>query len=151
MRRAIMIAAALALLAAAPGAAAVQPRASLTEIEKQVMCPICGTTLELSTSPQADRERALIRGLIAKGETTQQIKDALVAEYGPAVLATPPKSGFDLTAWIVPIVGLALGAIGIGVALLRWRRAPRAAAAVPVAPEGEQAERLEADLTRYDL
>ena len=51
------------------------------------MCPICGTTLELSDSPQAERERELIRGLIAEGLNKEEIKDALVAEYGEDVLA----------------------------------------------------------------
>ena len=54
------------------------------------MCPVCGTTLELaSDSPQAIREREFIRGLIAEGRTKEEIKDALVAEFGEEVLATP--------------------------------------------------------------
>ena len=60
------------------------------------------TLLAESDSPQADRERALIRNLIAQGEDKDQIKDALVAEYGPRVLATPSGHGFDLLAWLVP-------------------------------------------------
>src|SRR5947208_9975820 len=88
--RVLIILIALAVTLLGPGAAqAVQARASLPDIEDEVMCTVCGTTLELSESPQADRERALIRGLIAKGEDKQQIKDALVAEYGPNVLALP--------------------------------------------------------------
>jgi cytochrome c-type biogenesis protein CcmH/NrfF len=132
-------------------AGAVLPRASLPEIEKQVMCPICGTLLELSSSPQADRERALIRSLIAHGKTSQQIKDELVAEYGPAVLATPRASGFNLTAWVLPIVGLVLAILGIGIAMWRWRGRARDDARDQPAPRGEEAERLEADLARYDL
>src|SRR5438094_430461 len=76
--------------------------ASLADIEDEVMCPVCGTLLELSDSPQAQRERAYINTLIAQGKTKQQIEDALVEQYGPNVLATPSGSGFDLTAWIVP-------------------------------------------------
>src|SRR5262245_64663634 len=90
---------ALAAFLAAPAAAHPQPRASLTQIEGEVMCPICGTLLELSDSPQAQREKAYIRHLIAKGKTKQQIEDALVAQYGNAVLANPPASGFDLSAY----------------------------------------------------
>ena len=70
------------------------------------MCPICGTALNLSASPQADRERAFIRREIAEGKTKDQIKDELVAQYGTQVLAEPPKSGFDLTAWLVPGVAI---------------------------------------------
>ena len=66
-------------------ALAAEPRASLPDIEDEVMCPICGTLLELSEAPQAERERVFIRNLIAAGATKEEIKDALVAEYGEEV------------------------------------------------------------------
>ena len=75
--------------------------------------------------PQADRERAFIRHEIAQGKTKQQIIDDLVAQYGTAVLAEPPKSGFDLTAWLVPGIAIILAAIAIAFGLRRWRRAGR--------------------------
>jgi cytochrome c-type biogenesis protein CcmH/NrfF len=141
-----------ALLALAPGAAAAQ-RASLTEIEKQVMCPVCGTLLQLAESPQAQREKAFIRGLIAQGRSEAQIKDALVAEYGEEVLALPQGSGFSLSAYLVPIVAFIVAAVALALGVLRWRRAggggdgPTTAAG----PKGDDAERLDADLARYDL
>ena len=99
------LAAALAALALAlPAAAAAQePQTSLPDIEDEVMCPICGVTLELATeAPQAIQERDFIRERIAEGMTKEQIKDALVAEFGPEVLAVPEAEGFDLAAWLVP-------------------------------------------------
>jgi cytochrome c-type biogenesis protein CcmH len=150
VRRAALIAAALVLaLALAPAARA--ETASLPDLEDEVMCPICGTTLQLSDSPQAEREKQLIRDLIAKGNSKQQVKDELVREYGPDVLATPGDSGFDLTAWLLPIVGLFLGLIGIGVALWRWRGRGGHGEPPAPGPAGEEAERLDADLARYDL
>jgi cytochrome c-type biogenesis protein CcmH/NrfF len=139
--------------ASLPGASTTpaEQRASLPDIEDEVMCPICGTTLELSNSPQADRERALIRELIAAGKSKQQIKDELVAEYGDDVLAEPDDNGFDLTAWVLPLIGLLAAMIGVAVALGRWRRSARRKGADATAPEGEEAERLDADLARYDL
>jgi cytochrome c-type biogenesis protein CcmH len=148
--RIAVIAVALAALVAAPAAA--QTRASLPDIEDEVMCPICGTTLQLSDSPQAERERELIRGLIAKGLTKQQIKDELVAEYGKDVLATPGHSGFDLTAWLLPIAGFAVALLGIGAALWRWRgRARERPTSKPPPPEGPEAKKLDDDLASYDL
>ncbi|MDX6615639.1 MAG: cytochrome c-type biosis protein CcmH [Solirubrobacterales bacterium] len=147
--RIAVVAVALTALIAAPAAA--ETRASLPDIEDEVMCPICGTTLQLSDSPQAERERELIRGLIAKGLTKQQIKDELVAEYGKDVLATPGDSGFDLTAWVVPIAGFAAALAGIGAALWRWRRRARRDPPTPAAAAAEQAERLDNDLAKYDL
>ena len=65
------------------------PKASLPQLEDEVMCPVCGTLLGLSRAPAAERQRAFIRGLIRQGRDEEQIKAALVAEYGPQVLALP--------------------------------------------------------------
>jgi cytochrome c-type biogenesis protein CcmH len=136
----------------APVALAAVPKTSLPDIEDEVMCPICGTLLELADSPQANRERVFIRRRIARGETKQQIKDALVAEYGDQVLALPKSSGFDLTAYLVPIIGFVIAAIALAFAVVRWRRGTQAApTGAATAPEGSDAERLDADIARYDL
>jgi cytochrome c-type biogenesis protein CcmH len=152
MTRFFTIAAALALLAAGTTTAAAQePRASLPDVEDEVMCPICGTLLEESQSPQAERERELIRRLIGEGKDKEQIKDELVAEYGPNVLATPGGSGFDLLAWLVPGIGILLvaGAIAYGVRRALRHTSDREAGSTPLDPE--DAARLEADMGRHDL
>ncbi len=133
---------------------AAQPRVSLNDIEGEVMCPICGTLLELADSPQAEREKAFVAELIAKGKTRAQIKDALVAQYGPEVLALPKASGFDLSAYLVPVVGFAVAATALAIGVLRWRRRgdpPGSDPPTPRGPTGKDAERLDADLARYDL
>lgn len=153
MRTRVFLAALLALAALAPAAVAEQ-RASLAEIEKQVMCPVCGTLLQLAESPQAQREKAFVKRLIDEGKTEDQIKDALVAEYGEEVLALPPDSGFSLSAYLVPIIAFLIAAVALAIGVWRWRRAggpkdggtPRAAG-----PSGDDADRLDADLARYDL
>jgi cytochrome c-type biogenesis protein CcmH/NrfF len=144
---------ALVLLTVFAPIASAEQRASLTEIEKQVMCPVCGTLLELAESPQAQREKAFIRRLIAAGESEDQIKDALVAEYGDEVLALPQDSGFSLTAYVVPIVAFVVAFAALAIGVLRWRRAggPRDGGAGSTGPKGDDAERLDADLARYDL
>jgi cytochrome c-type biogenesis protein CcmH len=144
----------LAGFAALAPAAAAEQRASLTEIEKQVMCPVCGTLLQLAESPQAQREKAFIRRLIAAGKSESQIKDALVVEYGDEVLALPQRSGFSLSAYVVPIVAFIVAAIALAIGVMRWRRAGGRSGPhgpQPRAPEGDDAERLDADLARYDL
>jgi cytochrome c-type biogenesis protein CcmH len=144
---------AVAVLAAAAPSAAAAPRASLTEIEKQVMCPVCGTLLQLAESPQAQREKAFIQRLIAEGKSEDQIKDALVAEYGDEVLALPQDSGFSLSAYVVPIVAFVVAAMALAFGVIRWRRAGSSGRGGPTAagPKGDDAERLDADLARYDL
>jgi cytochrome c-type biogenesis protein CcmH len=153
VRRRIAGLALIAALLLAPAAGAQEPQASLPDIEDEVMCTICGTLLELAENSQADREREFIRDLIAQGLTKEQIKDALVVEYGEGVLATPDDSGFDLTAWLLPILAAGLGAAGVGYAVWRWRRERPDEPDPPAgeAPQGADAERLDADLARYDL
>jgi cytochrome c-type biogenesis protein CcmH/NrfF len=152
MRRLAALAA--ALLALLPAAAvAAEPRTSLSDLEDEVMCTICGTTLQLANAPQAQQERELINELIAEGRTKEEIKDALVEEYGPEVLAVPSSEGFDLAAWIVPVVGILAGLVAIALAARRWRTSrpagPAAAGDAPaIAPADE--ERLREELRRYD-
>jgi len=149
------------LLAVIAGAAllpagAIAASASLPDIEDEVMCTICGTTLQLSSSPQAERERVFINELIAQGKTKDQIKAALVDEYGTEVLAVPSDEGFDLIGgWVLPVVAVLVGATLVGFAARRWRRDQRrdeeAVAPAPgPAPDSEDERRLSEDLKRYE-
>lgn len=151
---AVALLVAVAGLALTPVAGAASSSSTLNELEGEVMCPVCGTLLGLAESPQAQRQKAFIVRLIAAGKTKEQIKDALVAEYGDEVLALPPRSGFDLSAYLVPVIGFAIAAVALAIGVLRWRRQSEPAdgrAAAADGPSGEDAERLEADLSRYDL
>jgi cytochrome c-type biogenesis protein CcmH len=140
--------AALALFAAGAPAA---PQTSVADVEDEVMCPICGTLLELAQSPQAERQRAYVQALIAEGRTKEEIKDALVTQYGTEVLALPKDSGFSLSAYLVPVIAflVAVGALAVGV--LRWRRSGDRPEEESPPPRDADAERLEADISRYDL
>jgi cytochrome c-type biogenesis protein CcmH len=146
----------VALLAPAPlSAVAATPQTSLSEISSEVMCPVCGTLLELAESPQALREKAFVSRLVAEGRSKDEIKDALVAEYGTEVLALPQGSGFDLSAYLVPVVAFVIAVIALTLGVLRWRRAgaarEREEPPAVAGPSAEDSERLDADLARYDL
>ena len=145
----------LVLLAAvAPTAGAQEPRTSLPAIEDEVMCTTCNVPLNVAeSSPQAERQRAFIRGLVAQGATKEQVKAAMVDEYGENVLALPGREGFDLAAYLVPIGLLLVGGVVVVVALPSWRRRARARAAAP-SPTGPalspaDTRRLDEDLARY--
>src|SRR6185312_12592464 len=132
--RTLVLAAAALVVWLAPTAAAEQPRASLPQIERQVMCVTCKIPLNVAQSPQADRERAYIRSLIARGYSEARIKHALVGQYGAAVLGLPADHGFGRAAYLVPLaVVLALAAL-LAVLLPRWRRRSRAREEEPPAP-----------------
>jgi cytochrome c-type biogenesis protein CcmH len=140
-------------LSTASSAVAVMSRTTLPLIERQVMCVTCKIPLNVAESPQANRERVLIRELIAEGKTEAQVKDALVSQYGPAVLALPNAKGFDLAAYLVPAaVVIALAAL-LALLLPSWRRHARAQAnGQASSPELSAADsaRLDADLERFD-
>jgi cytochrome c-type biogenesis protein CcmH/NrfF len=155
MRR-LAVVLAVALLAAACGGGD-DETPTLAELEKQFICPTCQTTLELSNAPVADRMRAFIRERIAAGDSESEISDALVAQFGEGVLAAPPKEGFNLLAWVLPLAGGAVAIGALAVALRRWSRAraepdvaatPSANGRPPLDPELER--RLDEELARFD-
>jgi cytochrome c-type biogenesis protein CcmH len=132
--------------------AAAEPRATLPDIEDEVMCVECRTALNVSTAPVADQERAFIRARIADGMSKEEIKTALVAEYGPDVLAEPDPEGFDLAAWLVPGALIALAALGVAVLARRWRRRSGGDPPAAAGPELEpgDARRLDQELRAFD-
>jgi cytochrome c-type biogenesis protein CcmH len=129
-------------------------RTILNEIEEEVMCPVCGTLLALAESPQATREKAFVEKLAKEGKNKDEIKQALVNQYGDAVLALPKSSGFSLSAYVVPIVAFVVAVILLALAIWKWRKAAgRREDRRPdiEGPSDEDRERLDADLARYDL
>ena len=146
------LAIAIALAVGSPAVAtAIAPRASLTDIEQDVICVSCHEPLALAQSPQAESERNFIRVLIAQGQTKAQIEQALVAQYGPAVLGRPPAHGFNLTVYVLPPALLIAGVILLAVTLPKWRRRAREAAPLPEGPtlDPADARRLDEDLGRF--
>jgi cytochrome c-type biogenesis protein CcmH len=140
----------LVLALASAGTASAAPRASLPDIEDEVMCVECGTALNLSHAPVAERERAFIRREIARGRTKQQIKDELVDRFGPGVLATPEDKGFGRAAYLVPVLAALAASIGVFVAVRQWRRRPGRPAAVPGGLDPGDQSRLDRELAAYD-
>jgi cytochrome c-type biogenesis protein CcmH/NrfF len=135
-----------------PAAAASDRHPTQSELESEVVCPACHTTLDQSSSPIAQRMKAFIAARIRAGDTKTEIEDALVAQFGQAVLAKPATHGFDLVAWVLPIAGLLAGAAVVGVAAWRWsRNAPRgrpASSGPPLDPDLER--RVDEELARLD-
>ena len=149
---------ALAAVALAPGAGAAgasEEHPKLGELEGEVMCPTCKSTLDMSSSPVAERIRQFIRVRIAAGDTKSEIKDALVTEFGPAILAEPSKKGFNLLAWLLPIIGILAAAALLGWLAWRWSRGRAsgddpAAAAARTGLDPELERRLDEELRRFE-
>jgi cytochrome c-type biogenesis protein CcmH/NrfF len=147
-----VVALTLCVATGAASAEATPPRATLPTIERQVMCVTCKIPLNVAESPQADRERVLIRRLIVEGRTEAQVKRALVGQYGTSVLGLPGSQGFGLAAYLVPIaVVLALLAL-LALLLPSWRRHAQVQTITTPSTKlsASDAERLDADLKRFD-
>src|SRR5215475_8053451 len=70
---------------------------------------------------------------IAEGKSDDQVLQALIAEYGPLAYVEPPKSGFGLVAWLMPVLYLLAGTALVIVIMRRWRKRPPMNAAPAVA------------------
>ena len=135
----------VALLAAPMSASASERHPTLAELESELMCPTCEQLLELSDAPVADRIRAFVRTRIAAGDTKSEIKSQLVSQFGEAVLAAPPTHGFNLLAWLLPLVGLGVVGGVIGALAWGWTRSTRES----VADDGpSRVEALDPELAR---
>jgi cytochrome c-type biogenesis protein CcmH len=138
----------LVALVAAGAAPAAPPNAA--DLEAEIVCPVCETTLDQSNAPIAERMKAFIRVRIAAGDSEDEIKDALVAEFGTDVLAEPPGGGFGLLAWLLPLAALAGGAVAVAFLVRSWSRR-RARETVPYEPLDPRLERLvDEELARFD-
>jgi cytochrome c-type biogenesis protein CcmH len=116
------------------------------DVAADLMSPACpGRTLLNCTSGQAEQWRELIRQKLAQGETKEQILRYFVGIRGEEILAAPPKRGFALTAWLLPILVIINGAAVIVVLARTWTRKNSAKGeSIPEAdtirlPEGKRA------------
>jgi cytochrome c-type biogenesis protein CcmH len=150
---AALLAASLVLVALLALPAFAAAKASLPDIEDEVMCPTCGVALNQAFSPQAERERDFIRTQIEEGRSKEQIKRQLVSEFGPRVLATPQTgdSAFNWTAYLVPIAAIGAAALALVLGLRRWRTQPAGEGPAVSELSPEDAARLERDLSKYDV
>ncbi len=158
MRRRATLALSVLALAAPAGATATEcPKTTLSDVENDVMCPVCGTPLGLATeAPQAQREREFIRRQVDDCRSKDEIKAALVDEFGENVLALPGSDGFALAAYLVPGLAVLLGGGAVAATAIGWRRSRIRTAQGPDGgrppdPGAAQRDRLQTDLDRYDL
>jgi cytochrome c-type biogenesis protein CcmH len=140
----------VAALLAVPVASASERHPTQSELEGEVMCPVCGTTLDQSNSAAAEQIKRVIARRIAAGDTKTEIENRLVAEYGEAILAAPRQKGFGLLAWWLPIVGILAGAVIVGAGAWRWSRAREREPEPPPRLDPALERRLDDELARWD-
>jgi cytochrome c-type biogenesis protein CcmH len=141
IRRAVVLG--LILLMVVPVAAA---GLTVNDVAREVRCPTCNTPLNVSNAPVALRMKSYIADRIEAGWSEQRIIDGLVDEFGPQILATPPKSGFDLIAWLVPALAVGLGLAAIPLIARTWTRRAPPVAAPDISITDEERRRLDEEL-----
>jgi cytochrome c-type biogenesis protein CcmH len=138
----------VAALAAPAAAFASERHPTQNELEGEIMCPVCGTTLDQSDAAVAQQMKMFIRARIAAGDSKSEIEDQLVARFGEQVLAAPPKRGFNLLAWVLPLIGLGAAIPVVGYVAWRWSRAGPPDDGAPLDPDLDR--RLDQELARYE-
>ncbi len=98
--------------------------ATVSSISKEFICQ-CGCTLVLANCTHdecmsRDTMTALIAQKLSEGQSEEQISQFFVAQYGEQVLASPPKRGFNLMAWITPFAAILAGGGVIYMAIKKW-------------------------------
>ena len=94
-------------------------------------------------------------GMVSRGDSEDKIMQAFVQEYGTTVYAEPPKSGFSLVAWLMPVFYFVIGAAIVVFVIARWRKhAPAAPAVAPagvnITPEAYERARSQANRDTED-
>ena len=155
----LRVVALLAILLGAAALAAGPP--SFQDIEESLTCQCgCGLTVHACNHlqcPSALPLRREIREQLALGLDKDQVLAHFQQKYGEKILSSPTTSGFNLTAWTMPFIALAIGGVLVVLTLRRWRRASTRPAgrtpiaAVPNPNELAAHERtLERELERFD-
>lgn len=81
------------------------------EVERQLGCPVCtNLPLNVCDNQLCEEMRGIIREKLAAGETPDQVVAYFVSRYGEAVLLEPPRQGFNLAVWYLPILAVVIGA-----------------------------------------
>jgi len=110
----------------APADSALEARTSA--VASQLRCPVCqGLSIQDSPSELAQSMRAVVRDQLAAGKSPDEVKAYYVSKYGEWILLAPKPSGFNLLAYLLPVVVVLGGGLLIALAVRRWTRAPTSA------------------------
>lgn len=84
----------------------------VNKIARVVYCPVCESTpLDVCQTQACADWRDIIREMLEEGKTEQDVFDYFSNLYGPRVLAEPPREGFSLLVWALPLVLIPLGVV----------------------------------------
>jgi cytochrome c-type biogenesis protein CcmH len=136
VRRLLPLIGLLVLAVGSAAAAAQVTEDTVHDVAAQLRCVVC-QSLSVADSPSetAHQMKAIIRERLAGGESPEQVKAYFVEKYGPWILLSPPRRGFDLLVWVVPFAGLGAGLVLVLVLVRRWSRRPAVPDAAPLSAD----------------
>ncbi|HDH02522.1 MAG TPA: cytochrome c-type biogenesis protein CcmH [Nitrospirae bacterium] len=127
-----------------------------TEVQSNLMCDCgCGQLLGTCECERAEEMRTMIRGMMDKGMTKEEILNSFVSQYGESILAAPTKKGFNLIAYILPFVGLLVGVIVAVIFVRKWAFSGRKEAAAEAETKGaglndEMQKKIDDELKKFE-
>ena len=139
--------------AAATNATTAASADDVNSVAKELWCPLCsGVRLDACELRACDQMKDVIADKLDAGESTQNIKNYFVQQYGPQVLGEPPLEGFNWLAWILPVVVLAGGGVFLWSRTRNMMRkpAPTTAAVAASEPGDQYSVELEKELKAYE-
>ncbi|MGC1968781.1 MAG: cytochrome c-type biogenesis protein CcmH [Candidatus Acidiferrales bacterium] len=107
------------------------PRAKVLGKRVMCMCGGCEDSAGLCSHPggtfsgPCDTARGMQKDLdarVARNESDDAILQAYVEQYGPTVLVEPPKKGFDLLAWVMPVLLPLIALVLVWQVVRRWKQ-----------------------------
>ena len=97
-----------------------------SEIETELMCDCgCGDMLINCTCDRSEEMRTIITGMINEGKSKTRILEIFVSQFGEVILSSPPRKGFNLVAYGVPMTGFVIGSLFAVTMARRWRSSRR--------------------------
>ncbi|SUZ50961.1 uncharacterized protein METZ01_LOCUS3815 [marine metagenome] len=107
-------------------------------IDRMIMCPVCpAETIDQAQVEISFQMRAVVREMLVEGKDRDEILEFFVDRYGKDILAAPPKTGFNLVAWLAPIGGVGAALVAVALILRSMsRQRPVLATARPIQDAG---------------
>lgn len=112
----------------------------INEIAKELNCPTCaGINLADCRTLTCEQWREKIGELVAQGYTDQEVLDYFSTRYGTQVLQEPPRSGFTLVLWVLPVIALLAGGWWLVYTIRGWAQQKQPAVEAAAVPAAETA------------
>jgi cytochrome c-type biogenesis protein CcmH len=120
----------------------------VNDIAKKLNCPTCsGLNLADCRTQTCAQWRDQIGELVAQGYSDQDVMNYFSSRYGDQVLQEPPRRGFSLLLWTLPVLALLGGVIWVGFMLRRWARSQPVSLAQPASlADDEYLRQVERDI-----